>query len=55
MKIFIQFNFSQMNFGLRYSLTVLFLIKNSIGPICVLVGIGLLVCDYENTSLFKDL
>ena len=35
MKIFIQFNFSQMNFGLRFSLTVLFLIKNSIGHICV--------------------
>ena len=35
MKIFIQFNFSQINFGLCFSLTVLFLIENNIGNICV--------------------
>ena len=51
MEIFIQFNFSQINFRLRFSLTVLFLIESSIENICVWTKLDCLLVEQGKQAL----
>ena len=54
MKNFVQFNFPQINFGLRFSLTVLFLIENSIENICVWIKLDCLLVEQGKQALKVD-